>query len=137
MSVGQAPRCSPGCFGGEPAGGPGECGGGGGVYGGGGGGGSGRADDASREGGADDDAFCDEETVRVAAPMTSLATDFPAAATPESTPIALFNSPMVSAIVLADTRPALRLSSTPSVKRWKRFGVCAVLSAYFDSRNST
>ena len=75
--------------------------------------------------------------MRVAASITSLATDLPAAATPESTPIALFSSPIVSAMVVAETRPALRLSSTPSVKRWKTFGDCAVFSAYFDSRNST
>jgi hypothetical protein len=83
-----------------------------------------------------DDPYADDAML-VAAPMTSLATDLPAAATPESTPIALLRRPIVSAMVLAETRPALRLSSTPSVKRWKRFGVCAVLSAYFDSRNST
>ena len=78
-----------------------------------------------------------DEPARLAAPITSLATDFPAAATPESTPIALFNNPIVSAIELAETRPARRLSSTPSVNRWNRFGTWAVLSAYFDSRNST
>jgi hypothetical protein len=66
---------------------------------------------------------------RVAASMTSVATDLPAAATPDSTPMALFSNPIVSAIVLADTRPARRLSSTPSAKRWKTLGDCAVFSA--------
>jgi hypothetical protein len=149
VSVGHVPRCSPGRWGGEPDGG----GGGGGEYCGGCGGGDAcLADDASCEEGADEDCAGDDcadddwpvdedpyadDAMLLAAPMTSLATDFPAAATPESTPIALLRSPMVSAIVLAETRPALRLSSTPSVKRWKRFGTCAVFSAYFDSRNST
>jgi hypothetical protein len=93
-------------------------------------------DDCPVDGCPVDDPYADDAML-VAAPMTSLATDLPAAATPESTPIALLRRPIVSAMVLAETRPALRLSSTPSVKRWKRFGVCAVLSAYFDSRNST
>jgi hypothetical protein len=125
-------------------GGWGGCtGGGGGVC----GGGGAACDEADGRGGCDSDddgggGACDgvevdDEVVRAAAPITSLATDFPAAATPESTPMALFNNPIVSAIVVAETRPALRLSSTPSVKRWKTFGDCDVLSAYFDSRNST
>jgi hypothetical protein len=134
--VGHEPRCSPGCGGGPAGGDGGACGGGGGEYWGGGGGGAGRADD-SCEGDPGEDGCDVDDVERVAAPITSLATDLPAAATPESTPIALFNSPIVSAMVLAETRPARRLSSTPSVKRWKRFGDCAVLSAYFDSRNST
>ncbi|HEU4585193.1 MAG TPA: hypothetical protein VFR95_05550, partial [Gemmatimonadaceae bacterium] len=142
MSVGHAPRCSPGRCEGEPDGGVGGewggGGGGGGEYCGGCGGGVAcRADDASLEEGADEDcpgedcpgADCvgddcpvDDEpyvddAMLLAAPITSLATDFPAAATPESTPTALLRSPIVSAIVLAETRPALRLSSTPSVKR--------------------
>ena len=47
----------------------------------------------------------------------SLATDLPAAATPFSTPIALFMRLIVSAIVDAATRPARSLSSTVSAKR--------------------
>jgi hypothetical protein len=156
MSVGHGPRCSPGRCGGDPDGGVGGAwggGGGGGEYCGGVGGGDAcRAEEASCEEAVDEGCPVDdcpgddcpdveepyaEDAMLLAAPITSLATDFPAAATPESTPIALLRSPMVSAIVLAETRPALRLSSTPSVKRWKRLGVCAVLSAYFDSRNST
>ena len=61
-------------------------------------------------------------TFRCAASTTSLATDLPAAATPDSTPIALFMSPMVSAIVDADTRPARSVSSTPSANRCSALG---------------
>ena len=41
----------------------------------------------------------------LAALAMSLATDLPAAATPLSTPIALFMRPIVSEIVAAETRP--------------------------------
>jgi hypothetical protein len=64
------------------------------------------------------------------------ATDFPAAATPLKTPTALFRSPMVSAIAVVDTLPALNVSSTPSVNRWNTLGEGAADPAYFDSRNS-
>lgn len=50
-------------------------------------------------------------------PTKSLATDFPAAATPPSTPIALLNSDIVSATVEAEILPARIVSSTPSAKR--------------------
>ena len=66
----------------------------------------------------------------------SVATDFPAAATPLNTPTALFRKPIVSAIAVVDTLPALSVSSTPSVKRWKTLGDGAADPAYLDSRNS-
>jgi hypothetical protein len=53
----------------------------------------------------------------VAAATTSFATDFPAAATPDNTFIALLINPMVSATVEAEIRPARIVSSTPSAKR--------------------
>jgi hypothetical protein len=56
-------------------------------------------------------------TTRDVAVMRSLATDFPAAAAPLSTPIALFINPIVSAIVDALTLPARSFSSTASAKR--------------------
>src|SRR6185437_9275940 len=67
--------------------------------------------------------------VRAATSITSDATDLPAAATPCNTPIALLSSPIVSAIPVAETRPARRLSSTPSANRCKTLGDCAVLCA--------
>src|SRR5688572_2729588 len=55
---------------------------------------------------------------RAAALTTSDATDLPAAATPDKTPIARFMMLMVCAIVSAESRPARIVSSRPSVKRW-------------------
>jgi hypothetical protein len=72
---------------------------------------------------------------RVAALTTSLATDLPAAIAPERTPIARLMRLIVSAIVVAETRPARIVSSTPSAKRWKTPPV-ALRVAYLDSRNS-
>jgi hypothetical protein len=73
----------------------------------------------------------------LAAETMSLATDFPAAATPLSTPTALFRSPIVSEIAVADTFPARNVSSTPSVKRVKRLVTFVGSRApYFDVTNS-
>ena len=49
----------------------------------------------------------------------SLATDFPAAVTPLSTPMALFIRSIVCEMAVVDTRPARMVSSTPSAKRVK------------------
>jgi hypothetical protein len=64
------------------------------------------------------------------------ATDLPAAATPPRTFTALLRRPIVSAIAVVETFPALSVSSTPSVKRVNRLGDGATDPAYFDSRNS-
>jgi hypothetical protein len=57
-------------------------------------------------------------------------------ATPPSTFIARFMSPIVSAIVVAEILPARSLSSTASLNRVKMFVGGACRSAYLDSRNS-
>ncbi len=75
--------------------------------------------------------------MRTAVSTASLASDFPVAATPPSTFIALFSRPIVSAIVDALTLPARSVSSTPSANRSNAPGATAVLPAYFDSMNST
>jgi len=49
----------------------------------------------------------------------------------------LFRSPIVSEMAVADTLPARRVSSTPSVKRVKMFAVLTgSLAPYFEVRNS-
>ena len=73
----------------------------------------------------------------LAAVTISLATDFPAAATPFSTPIALLRSPTVSEMAAVESLPARIVSSTPSVKRVKMLALGAGAAPCFVATNST
>jgi hypothetical protein len=90
-----------------------------------------------RVGVAAEEVVDDGPVARAAAPAMSLATERPAAATPFSTPIALFMRPIASEIRTADTPPARSVSSTASANRVNALAGALRRSAYLDSRNST